>query len=149
MDTFLLFLLVGLVVMLTITYKVLEYKLSKEVLHTKDLLCERERKLTEWVEGLVKKQIDGTGKMLARLAELDARLKLLEEEVDRLKDRIMHEERFEDDFVPFPDDKRSKPSMRNPLRTYENRFDKYKDINTGLYASVKPKRIPEQKGDDQ
>ena len=36
--------------------------------------------------------------------------------------------------------KRVRPSMRNPLRTYDIRYDKYKTKNTDLYQPVKPVR---------
>lgn len=147
MDTFLLFVLVGMVIMLIITYKVLEHKLNNDVQKTKEMLCEREQKLTEWVEGLVKKQIDGTAHILARLSELETRLKMLEESVGRLKDRMVQELKLEDDYVYMPEEKRSKPSMRNPLRTYEQ-YDRFKDIKSGLYVSVKPKQKQSEKGDE-
>lgn len=147
MDTFLLFVLVSVIIMLIITYKVLEHRLNSDVQKTKDMLCERERIFTEWVEGLVKKQIDGTAHVLARLSELEARLKILEEDVGRLKDRMIKELKIEDDYVYMPEEKRSKPSMRNPLRTYEQ-YDRFKDIKSGLYASVKPKQKQSEKGDE-
>ena len=147
MDTFLLFILVGMVIMLIITYKVLEHKLNNDVQKTKEMLCECEQKLTEWVEGLVKKQIEGTAHILARLSELETRLKMLEESVGRLKDRMVQELKLEDDYVYMPEEKRSKPSMRNPLRTYEQ-YDRFKDIKSGLYVSVKPKQKQSEKGDE-
>jgi hypothetical protein len=36
--------------------------------------------------------------------------------------------------------KRTRPSMRNPLRTYDVRYDKYKTKDTNLYSPVKPVR---------
>lgn len=36
--------------------------------------------------------------------------------------------------------KRVKPSLKNPLRTYEVAYDKYKSRETGLYEPQKPKR---------
>jgi len=35
--------------------------------------------------------------------------------------------------------KRPKPSLRNPMRTYNPSYDKYKTKDTGLFEPVKPK----------
>jgi hypothetical protein len=41
---------------------------------------------------------------------------------------------------PVGEIRRVKPSLRNPLRTYEVQYEKYKGTKSQLYEPVKPKR---------
>lgn len=46
------------------------------------------------------------------------------------------EEQEQTVFVP-----RVKPNLRNPMRTYNTAYDKYKTKDTGLFEPVKPKAV--------
>lgn len=87
-------------------------------------------------------------KINSQVKENSVRNDILAEKYEEFRDDSIKLAKEEEEYVSVPTENRPKPSMRNPLRTYEQSYDKFKTVGSQLYGAIQPKKKPVNRGVD-